>query len=232
MNHTLPKVLIDLNGQPIIAHLLKSVKEAQIDPRPVIVIGRQAEIVREVLGEEYDYVLQEELLGTGHAVSQTEKLLKDKTENVMVLYGDHPYLTTSSIKKLAEIHLIKNHIISLMTFKIPNFENWYSFFYDFGRIIRGNDGQIKEIVEKKDASAEQLKITELNPAHFCFKADWLWDNLKKIQNNNTQSEYYLTDLAKMAIDQGLRLDSIDIDPKEALGINTPEQFEVVLQVHK
>lgn len=224
-NQELPKVLIPLNGQPIINHLLKAVKQSNIDDRPVLVVGRQAELVKKTLGPAYDYVLQTELLGTGHAVSQTQGLLQNQTENVMVLYGDHPFLTSSSIKKLAETHCAKNHLISLMTVKVENFDGLNQTFYDFGRIVRDGAGKIKEIVEKKDATPEQLKIKELNPAYYCFQADWLWENLAKIKNNNAQGEYYLTDLVKIAIEQGLRIDSIDIDPKEAMGINTPEQFK-------
>lgn len=225
-NHDVPKVLIELKGKPMIQYLLNAVKASGLDHHPVIVIGRQAERVKKSLKNGYKFVLQEELLGTGHAVKQTRSLLEGKTENVMVLYGDHPYLTAESIKKLADIHISKNHIISLMTFKISNFEGQNNFFYDFGRIVRDENGNIKEIVEKKDASKNQLAIKELNPAYFCFQADWLWKNLEKIKNNNAQGEYYLTDLAKMAIEQGLRIDSIDINPKEAIGINTPEQLKI------
>ena len=225
-NHEIPKVLIELNGQPIIQHLLNAVKKSEIDEHPAIVVGRQAEEVKQSLSNGFEYVLQEELLGTGHAVLQTKSLLKDKTENVMVLYGDHPYLTAESIKKLSDIHLSKNHIISMMTTKVPNFNDWYQFFYDFGRIIRDEQGNIKEIVEKKDATPEQLEIKEVNPAYFCFQASWLWENLAKLKNDNAQGEYYLTDLAKIAIDEGLRIDSIDIDSKEAIGINTPEQLKI------
>jgi len=113
-----------------------------------------------------------------------------------------------------------------MTAKVPNFNDWYQFFYDFGRIVRGKQGNIKEIIEKKDASPGQLDIKEVNPAYFCFQAGWLWENLAKIKNDNAQGEYYLTDLAKIAIDEGLRIDSIDINPKEAIGINTPEQLKL------
>lgn len=224
-NQELPKVLIPLSGRPIIKHLLEAVKQSDIDERPVIVVGRQAELVRATLGALYDYVVQTELLGTGHAVSQARELLQNQTENVMVLYGDHPFLTSSSIKKLAEIHCANHHLISLMTVKVENFDGLNQTFYDFGRIVRDGEGKIKEIVEKKDATPEQLKVKELNPAYYCFQANWLWENLAKIKNNNAQGEYYLTDLVKIAIEQGLRIDSIDIDPKEAMGINTPEQFK-------
>ncbi|MBU1130589.1 NTP transferase domain-containing protein [Patescibacteria group bacterium] len=229
-NHEVPKVLIDFKGQPLIQHLLNEVKASVLDPHPVIVVGRQAEIVKESLKDGYEFILQKELLGTGHAVKQTKEALRGKAENVMVLYGDHPYLTATSIKKLADIHISKNHLITLMTFKVPDFENQYSFAYDFGRIARDEHGNIREIVEKKDANEEQSKITELNPAYFCFQAEWLWENLEKLKNDNVQKEYYLTDLAKIAIDQGLRIDSIDIDPKEAIGINTPEQLELAKKI--
>jgi bifunctional UDP-N-acetylglucosamine pyrophosphorylase/glucosamine-1-phosphate N-acetyltransferase len=224
-NSEIPKVLINLKGKPLIQYLLEVVKKSDLDKRPVIVVGRQAELIKKKFGSNYDYVYQEKLLGTGHAVLQTKDLLENKVENIMVLYGDHPFLTYQSINKLADIHLNKKHFITLMTAGVPHFNDWYQFFYDFGRIVRDENGQIKEIIEKRDASPEQLQIKEVNPAYFCFKADWLWENLAKLKNNNAQGEYYLTDLVKIAIEQGLRIDSIDIDPKEAMGINTPEQLQ-------
>jgi len=224
-NVELPKALIPLKGRPMIKYLLEAVRFADIDERPVIVIGRQAELVKATLGGSYDYVVQTELLGTGHAVLQTQQLLENQTKNIMVLYGDQPFLTPDSIKKLAAIHMDKNHLISLMTVKVENFEELNQTFYDFGRIIRDESGKIKEIVEKKDATPEQLKIKEFNSAYYCFDAKWLWENLSKLNSNNAQGEYYLTDLIKIAIEQGLRIDSIDINPKEAMGINSPEQLK-------
>ena len=225
-NEELPKVLIKLHDRPIISYLLEAVQRSKFDKRPVVVVGWQAGLVIQTLGNQNDYIVQNELLGTGHAVLQTKNSLQNKAENIMVLYGDHPYLKPESIKKLAQIHIDQGHTLSLMTLRVSNFKGQYRFFDNFGRIIRGEAGKIKEIVEKNDASPEQLKIKEVNPAYYCFKGEWLWENLEKIKNNNIDGEYYLTDLVKMAIDQGYRIDSIDIDPKEAIGINTPEHLEL------
>ena len=86
------------------------------------------------------------------------------------------------------------------------------------------------IVEKKDATPDELKISEINPGYYCFNAEWLWENLKKISKENVQGEYYLTDLVRIAITQGDQVVTMDIDPREALGINTPEQLELVRKI--
>ena len=112
----------------------------------------------------------------------------------------------------------------MMTTTVQDFEDWRRPFYDFGRIVRNAGGEVVGIVEKKDATPEQLSIKELNPALFCFDAQWLWKYLPNIQNKNAQGEYYLTDLIHMAIGDGFRIASMNIDPLESIGVNTPEHL--------
>ncbi len=118
-------------------------------------------------------------------------------------------------------------VLTMMTVQIPNFEGWYKIFEDWGRVIRNEQGEIRAIVEKKDATPEELKITEVNPSLFCFKSWWLWENLPKVNCNNAQGEYYLTDLVHLAFLQNEKIHTLVIsNPIEAIGINTPEQLEL------
>jgi len=115
----------------------------------------------------------------------------------------------------------------MATVRVSDTNDWRETFLQFGRIIRGADNKIKKIIEVKDLAESQEEILEFNPAYYCFKADWLWQNLGKLTNDNAQGEYYLTDLIALACGQGQEIETIEIEPKEALGINTTTQFELI-----
>lgn len=231
-NPDMPKVLISLNGRPLIDYLLAAIKKSGVCAKPTIVVGAKAEMVKATIGSEYDYVLQTEQLGTGHAVMCAAPELKGRAENVLVLYGDQPLMKAETIKKLAEAHLAGGKVLTMGTVTVPDFEDWRGGFYDFGRIVRDEAGKVIGIVEKKDATEEILKIKELNPSYFCFKADWLCQNLDNIKNKNNQKEYYLTDLIAIACRQGEEIATVAIDPKEAVGVNTEEQLKLVEELIK
>ncbi|MFA5022635.1 MAG: NTP transferase domain-containing protein [Patescibacteria group bacterium] len=223
-NCELPKVLIPFNGKPIISHLLAAIKESDVCLKPVIVVGQKAYQVQEALGPDYIYIFQKEQLGTGHAVLVTKPSLKGKAENIMILYGDHPLVTATMIKKLATAHLASKKVLTMATVKVADFLDWRGNFYDFGRIIRNDSSQVCQIIEKRDASLEQKEIKEVNPGYYCFQAEWLWANLDKLKNTNSQQEYYLTDLVDLACRQGQEIATVEIEPKEALGVNTADQL--------
>ena len=223
----LPKVLVPLKGKPMLGHLLEAIKNSGVGETPTVVIGKGAEKVKETFGDDYQYVLQEEQLGTGHAVKVAKGALKDATD-VMVLYGDHPLVSAKLIKALAQKHLSSGSVLTMATVTVRDFEDWRREFISFAKIIRDDKDKVVKIVERKDISEDQKDIPEVNPAYMCFKADWLWENLKNLGKDNAQGEYYLTDLVKMAVDQGHEITTVDIqDIKEALGINTSEQLKSI-----
>lgn len=227
MNHDFPKVLVNLKGKPMIKHLLESVKKSEICPKPCIVVGYGKELVMQELGNEYDYAIQEQQLGTGHAVLCAEEYVKD-SESVLVLYGDNPYMTSETMKRLVSEHLKFKNKITMATVELPDFKDWREFFYkNFSRIIRDANGKILKSVEFKDATEKERSILEVNPCYFCFDTKWLFEKLKTLKNNNTQKEYYLTDLVKIAEDEKENLESIKIDPKEALAVNSQEELEIL-----
>lgn len=229
---SLPKVLYPLGGKPIMSHLLEALDGSNIKTKPVIVIAPNSEIIWETFGKKYEYAIQQKQLGTGHAVLSA----KDKLQNfdhVLVLYGDHPFVTIECVNQLVSKHIKTGSTLTLTTVDIMDFNDWRETFYNFGRILRDKDGKITRIVEKKDASNEELKITEVNPGYYCFKANWLWDNLSSLNCNNAQNEYYVTDLVEAALKQKEKVLSLTLfDPCEALGINTPEQLNFAEQILK
>ena len=226
MGGKLPKVLMPLKGKPIIAYLLDSIKISGVCEKPLIVIGDGRDRIKTTLGPDYEYVVQEKQQGTGHAVSVCKDFLKGKAENIIVLYGDQPFVSLEVLNNLQDLHTSSNATMTLMTVNVLDFEDWREPFYSYGRIVRDANGDIHSIVEEKDCTEDQKKIKELNTAFFCFKSDWLWKNTGKLKNNNVQKEYYLTDLLGMAIQNNEKISSIPIDPKVAIGINTPEQLKM------
>ncbi|MFA6215325.1 MAG: NTP transferase domain-containing protein [Patescibacteria group bacterium] len=229
-NAELPKVLVPFKGKPLISRLLQAIKASGVCAKPAIVVGQKADMIKAALGSDYTYIFQAEQLGTGHAVMCSKDELAGKAENIMVLYGDHPLVSAETIKKIAAAHLETGAILTMATVTIPDFSDWRANFYDFGRIIRTDSGRVCAIVEKKDAAESQKEIKEVNPSYLCFQAEWLWENLAKLKNDNAQKEYYLTDLIGSACRQSQEITTVEIRPEEALGVNTAEQLELINKI--
>jgi bifunctional UDP-N-acetylglucosamine pyrophosphorylase / glucosamine-1-phosphate N-acetyltransferase len=227
MQSELPKVLVKIKGKPMIKHLLEAIKNSGIDENPAITIGYGKDEVVKELGDSYLYAVQSEMLGTGHAVMVAQSVLNE-AENILVLYGDSPFIKPETIKDIAVKHLSSENKITMATVTLPDFEDWRSFFYtDFSRIVRDEKGNILKSVEFRDANEEEKKIKEVNPCIFCFNAKWLWQNLENLKNDNAQKEYYLTDLVKVAISEGEKIETINISPEEALAANSKEELEIL-----
>lgn len=223
MKSELPKVLNPIKGEPMINYLIKSVKWSGVDEKPIIVVSPLNKILikKALRNFKCSLAVQKEQLGTGHAVSSGRRLAQG-ADRIIVLYGDHPFLKKETIRKMARPN---NSVIALATVKVRDFKAWRKNFSCWGRIIR-KSGKITEIMEFKDATNKEKKIKELNPALYSFDAAWLWKNLNKLKNKNAQSEYYLTDLIKFAFKEGQKIDSFEVDSREAIGINSKEELEV------
>lgn len=220
------KVMHKLGGRPLIEYAINALSLINLSIKPVVVVCTEDSSVQDYLGDRVEYVVQEERLGTGHAVRICESTIKNNADHVIVLYGDMPFFKPNSIKNLVEKHLERGDIITLATSTVSDYNGVNAPLNDYGRIIRDESGSISKIAEKKDLLPEQENIKETNIGCYCFSCDWLWVNIKKLDNNNAQGEYYLTDLIKIAIDDNQKISSINIDPKEALGINTKEDLEL------
>ena len=229
MQSELPKALTPLHGKPFISHLLETIKKSDIDPNPIIVVGQKREQIIDVLGQAYRYAVQEEQLGTGHAVMMTEHL-KGDSKQTLVLYADHPLVSTDTIRNIINTHEKENAVLTMATAQVTDFHEWRSTFISCGRFVRDEEGNISRIVEEKDATEDEKAITEVNPAYMCFDTNWLWDHLHSLKNENNQKEYYLTDLVSLAFAEKQKIASVAIDPREALGVNTKEQLELIERI--
>ena len=212
MRSALPKVLHPIAGKEMIQHSLEAVKPISSLP-PVVVVGYQAERVQQVMGDAAQFVIQADQLGTGHAVMQTVEALKGKSDLVLVSYADMPLMRSETLQQLVDTQIENDGALSMLTMVEAQPRG-------FGRILRDKSGNVKAIVEEADASPEQLQIKELNVGCYCFKADWLWENLKRIPLS-AKGEYYLTDMVEIARQNGLPVKAVVMeDNQEALGINT------------
>ena len=218
MKSALPKVLQPLAGKPLLKHVIDVAQGLQ--PSVVsIVYGHGGEAVRAALkAEKASWALQAQQLGTGHAVMQALPALQDDAL-VLVLYGDVPLIRRSTLEEL--VKLAGPKAMSLLTMVVDNPSG-------YGRIVRNKRGQVLGIVEQKDASKAQLKITECNTGILAAPAKLLKKWLGKLKNNNSQGEYYLTDIVAMAVKDKVKVNPL-VSPTvaEVLGINDKVQLAEV-----
>ncbi len=207
--------------------LVKRVRDLAIEigsKQIITVVGHMKEEIKAVLGDTVEYAIQEELLGTGHAVMQAAPLLKGKTGKVIILYGDVPIIRPETIELLIEKSIESKEAATVLTAVYDNPTG-------YGRIIRDEGGAIETIREEKDATEEEKQINEINAGIYCFDIDVLLEALTEIKPNNIQNEYYLTDAIEIISDKGLRTGAFTVeDNTEILGVNDRAQLELITRV--
>ncbi|MBX3013219.1 MAG: bifunctional UDP-N-acetylglucosamine diphosphorylase/glucosamine-1-phosphate N-acetyltransferase GlmU [Caldilineaceae bacterium] len=221
MKSDLPKMMHPVMGRPMIEWAVKTAQAVSQVP-PVIVVGHKRELIEAHLGDQVRYTVQQELLGTGHAVMQATTLLQGQSDAVMVTYGDMPLLRSETLQKLLDLftQLHNNEevgpAIAMLTIEREDAQG-------FGRVVRNAQGEIQAIVEEVDCTPEQKAIRELNPGIYCFHGAWLWENLSKIPLS-AKGEYYLTDMVGIAVSQGRRVVTMSAPLSDVDGINTRIQL--------
>lgn len=215
------KVVIDLGGKPMVLWTVERLKQAGIED-VTVVVGFAADTVREVLGSSVNYVIQKKLLGTGHAAGVGMKGLSLSTDHVLVVYGDHSaFYTPDFYKKMVRKHLKEKNSMTLVTVMKNNPSE-----LAWGRIIRGEDGCVTNIVEERDCTPEQKKITELNAGCYVFDRRVLEAAVPELEAHEN-GEFYLTDVAFYCMKNGLRVGAIKAtDRMVGIGVNTKEQKEL------
>ena len=209
-----PKVLHEVCGKAMVEHVADCAKEAGASDTVVVVGHGALEVQDRIKGVKF--ALQEQQMGTGHAVMQAAHFITDR--DVLVLYGDTPLLTPQTINKLYEAHRQGSFNATVLT---ADFENPYS----YGRIIRGSSGKVVAIVEERDADSEQKQIKEINSGIYLFDGLYLKEALKELKNDNDQGEYYLTDVIKIFNDKNLSVGAYKIEnPDEIMGVNNRLQL--------
>ena len=216
MGGELPKVLNLLGGKPLVQHLLDTVSSIK-DSHVKLVVGYKPDLVKSSLNisKKTEFILQKKQLGTAHAVKQTLKGLRSNSVS-LVLYGDGPLVKKQTLSRL--IASAEKGNLSILTYEPENP-------YGYGRIVRGKGGLVEKIVEHKDASAEERKISEVNSGILAIKTKHLKGLVNKISNKNAAKEYYLTDIVELANKADIPVKATVVaDHKQVLGVNTSEEL--------
>jgi len=219
MSSDIPKVLNTIGGRPMLAFVVDAVRAADVKDI-YIVVGYRADEVRKAMeGEDVTFVLQEEQLGTGHAVMQCEPALDGFDGTVLVLNGDVPGLKPETITSFRDAHLAANTAATVLSAELDNPTG-------YGRIVKDEQGHLAGIVEEKDADEATRAIQEVNSGLFCFDKAPLFDALASTSSDNAQGEYYLTDVIKLLRERGDRVGAYKVsNADEVSGVNTDTELE-------
>ncbi len=216
------KVMHEIAGRPMILYVVEAARKIAGD-NVIVVIGHQAQKVREIISESatLHFAYQEEQLGTAHAVQFAVPHIPDGCDEVVILCGDVPLIRTETITALIEEHLSAARDISLLAVELDNP-------YGYGRVLVDESRKVFGIIEEADATAAQKKIKLINAGIYCIRKAFLLQALPKIRTNNVQSELYLTDIMGIGHAENKEIGvMIGTDPLEVIGVNTVQELKRV-----
>ncbi len=229
MKSSVPKVLHKVCGKEIIKYIIDKSKKANIEKNIVVLGHGRSQIEKEI--SDYDVKIVEQPIGkdipygTGFAVKQAVKYV-EKNDKVLIINGDVPLIRSESIEDFIKFHEKGRYAVSILTAKFDDPTG-------YGRIVRDSDGDVTAIVEHKDASEEQKQINEINSGIYCFEGDKLIETLDKLNTNNSQNEFYITDAVKILNSEGFSIGGYEIeDSLEISGVNNRVQLAEVNQAMK
>lgn len=217
MRSGLIKLAHPLSSQPLVKFAVNACVDSGVG-RIIVVVGYQADKIKSILGEKFEYVYQERRLGTGDAVRRAASLLGDFQGELIVLPGDAPFIKPSTLVELVHRQRETKSVATVLTalLSCPS---------DYGRIIRDGYDQIKRIVESRNAAPEELKIREVNSGVYCFDTQKLLPLLSILMRDTKAGEYYLTDVIGLLHEHGFRVEAMKVsDPTAILGVNTPGEL--------
>ncbi len=233
MASDLPKVCHEVGGRPMVCAVVDACLEAGCE-RVIVVVGYKQELVREALagfGDSVEFAVQDEQLGTGHAVRCAEPaydgiIASGEPHDVFVLAGDGPLIRPATLEAMIERHHATDAAATLATSVIDDPTG-------YGRIVRDVEGRFCRIVEQKNASDEELKIREVNPSYYCFRARELFGALARVKRNELSGEYYVTDVPELLLGSCERVEVLDaVPPEDVLSINTTDQLAEVDRIYR
>jgi len=226
MKSDLVKVLHPLLGLPMLSYTIDLSVNGMEAEKTIVVVGYQADLIQERFKDyPIQFALQEEQLGTGHAVLQALPFFQGFNGTVLILCGDVPLVKAETLSSFIDAFRKEDEpILSVLTTAVDHPSG-------YGRIVRNARGLLDRIVEEKDANEEERLIREINTGIYCVKASFLTEGLKEIQKENAQGEYYLTDLVEIARTRGLKCSAYQVkDPAEVMGINTRVDLAIANEV--
>ena len=216
MESLLPKVLHEVNGEPMVEYSIRAARKAGAD-EIIVIVGYQGDMVKKAIEEKVSFVEQKEQLGTGHAVMCAKDLIGTKGDT-LILCGDTPLIKGETLKKLYDFHKRESNGVTVLSASIDDPTG-------YGRIIRDASGAFQKIVEHKDCDEDELKVNEINSGMYLFNNESLSASLGRLDNNNSQGEYYLTDTIQIIKKAGIKVNAMVIDDiTEIMGVNTKAQL--------
>ncbi len=221
MKSALPKAVHKVCGKPVTRHVIDACFGAGVD-QVIVVVGHEAELVKQTLGSDVTYILQAEQLGTGHAAMQAMPEI-DRSD-VLILPGDAPLITSETVSKLMSFHTEESASCTLLTAILDEPGS-------YGRAVRGPDGNVERITEARDASPKVLAINECAMSIYSLNTDMLRESLSELRADNAQKEYYLTDVIEILRGKGKTVKALPAeDPRDTLGINTRIELADAAQI--
>jgi bifunctional UDP-N-acetylglucosamine pyrophosphorylase/glucosamine-1-phosphate N-acetyltransferase len=218
-----PKVLHELCGRPLISYSLRLART--VADRIVLVVGPNSEEICAVAGEDVSIVEQRDRLGTGHAVLQAREQCESAAGPILVLPGDVPLLSVETIERLVGHHTSTGAAATILTAVVERP-------HGYGRVLR-QGGRVKRIVEDRDATDDEKRVSEINTSVYCFDGRRLWRALEQVKPDNDQGEYYLTDVIGVLARAGGRVEAISVDDAdEALGVNDRKQLAALASIQR
>ncbi len=218
MNSDLPKVVHRCMGQPMVHYVIEAAREAGCD-EVCAIVGYKSDVVKENIEDNVSYAMQNEQLGTGHAVKCAEEFIGDSGETI-VLCGDTPLITGVTLKALLDKHREEGNGVTVLSAVLPDSTG-------YGRIVRDSNNEFVRIVEQKDATEEEKAIKEINSGMYVFDSAALRKSLGKLTNDNAAGEYYLTDTIYLIKEAGMRVAAMPLyedKTDEIRGVNTIPQL--------
>lgn len=223
MRSDLPKVVHTIDGKCLVDYAIEAAKGAGAD-EVCLVVGYKSDVVKEsIQNKDVTFVMQEEQLGTGHAVKCAKDFMGEDGQT-MILFGDTPLITAKTLKNLADYHKEKGNTVTVLSAMMEDPTG-------YGRIIRDEKGNFVKSVEHKDANEKELASHEVNSGMYIFDTKELKEALEKITPNNAQGEYYLPDTLTIIKEKGLRVDAYALDnPEDITGVNDQEQLKAATEI--
>lgn len=216
MESTYPKVVHKVCGKEMVNHVIDTSKSAGVD-ETIVILGHGIDAVKEVLSDDVKIAIQEEQLGTAHAVMMANDYIDD-ADTVVVLCGDTPLISEETLVEFFKHHDQNNNAVTVLTTKVDDPTG-------YGRVIRDSSNEFMKIVEQKDASEQEKSVREINSGIYCFNGAFLKDSLQYVGNNNAQGEYYLPDTIEIIRNMGGRADAyLGATIEELMGVNSRVQL--------
>jgi bifunctional UDP-N-acetylglucosamine pyrophosphorylase/glucosamine-1-phosphate N-acetyltransferase len=214
------KVLHEINGKTLVEYVVEALELDNIERIGVVVSRQNEKAIKDILNDRVDFIIQDEQLGTGHAVMAAHKWLESFEGKLVVVVGDAPFLMKRTIRELLDKFEMNSYACLLLSaiYKNPP---------PYGRVLRNDKGILIKIVEERDTTEKERRVKEVSSSHYCFDKTKLFSALEQIKNNNAQGEYYLPDVIEVLIKNGEKVDALPVsDPMITFGINSQKDLEM------